>query len=100
MNSPAPRYDCRKKLIHTFRAVLAEHTGILISHRFSTVQMADFIYVLDGGKIIESGTHAALLAKNGQYVRVYHTARPIITSGTVRSKLKLGAFRAKTLVIL
>ena len=44
---------------------------ILVSHRFSTVRMADFIVVLDGSRVVESGTHEALLAKGGQYAELY-----------------------------
>jgi ATP-binding cassette subfamily B protein len=44
---------------------------ILVSHRFSTVRMADFIVVLDGSRVVESGTHEELLAKGGQYAELY-----------------------------
>jgi ATP-binding cassette subfamily B protein len=44
---------------------------ILVSHRFSTVRMADFIVVLDGARVVESGTHEALMAKGGQYAELY-----------------------------
>jgi len=44
---------------------------ILVSHRFSTVRMADFIVVLDGARVVESGTHEELLAKGGNYAELY-----------------------------
>jgi ATP-binding cassette, subfamily B, bacterial len=44
---------------------------ILVSHRFSTVRMADFIVVLDGSRVVESGTHQDLVAKRGQYADLY-----------------------------
>jgi ATP-binding cassette subfamily B protein len=44
---------------------------LLVSHRFSTVRMADFIVVLDGARVAESGTHEELLAKGGQYAELY-----------------------------
>jgi ATP-binding cassette subfamily B protein len=44
---------------------------ILVSHRFSTVRMADLIVVLDGACVVEVGTHEALMAKGGQYAELY-----------------------------
>ena len=44
---------------------------ILVSHRFSTVRMADFIVVLDGARVVETGTHEELVAKGGQYAELY-----------------------------
>jgi len=44
---------------------------ILVSHRFSTVRMADLILVLDGGRIVESGSHQALMASGGTYAELF-----------------------------
>jgi len=44
---------------------------ILVSHRFSTVRMADLIIVLDGARLVEVGTHDELMAKKGQYSQLY-----------------------------
>ncbi|MER7246504.1 ABC transporter ATP-binding protein [Kribbella sp. NPDC000426] len=44
---------------------------ILVSHRFSTVRMADQIVVLDGARVVETGTHDELIAHNGQYAELY-----------------------------
>lgn len=44
---------------------------VLVSHRFSTVRMADLIVVVDGGRIAEAGTHDALVARNGPYAELY-----------------------------
>jgi ATP-binding cassette subfamily B protein len=44
---------------------------ILVSHRFSTVRMADVIVVLDGARLVEMGTHNELVAKGGQYAELY-----------------------------
>ncbi|MBA2337554.1 MAG: ABC transporter ATP-binding protein [Acidimicrobiia bacterium] len=55
----------------------ARHRGeagritILVSHRFSTVRMADLIVVLDGARVVEVGTHAELVARGGQYAQLY-----------------------------
>ena len=45
--------------------------ALLISHRFSTVRMADRIVVLAGGKLVEEGTHQQLMAHNGQYAAMF-----------------------------
>jgi len=44
---------------------------LLVSHRFSTVRMADLIIVLDGARLVESGSHDQLMARRGQYSELY-----------------------------
>ena len=58
-------------LTREFRALLAGRSALVISHRLSTVQMADRIYVLDGGRVVEHGSHAELLASGAFYARLY-----------------------------
>jgi ABC-type multidrug transport system fused ATPase/permease subunit len=54
-----------------FRALAEDRMAILISHRFSTVRMADTIAVLENGSILEHDTHEALLAKGGRYAELF-----------------------------
>jgi ATP-binding cassette subfamily B protein len=58
----------------TMRAGAGSANGavsVLISHRFSTVAMADLIVVLDGARVAEQGSHAELIARGGRYAQLY-----------------------------
>lgn len=56
---------------HSLRKMRQGRTTIAIAHRLSTIQDANCIYVLDKGRIIESGSHEELLAQNGNYKKMY-----------------------------
>ncbi len=55
------------------RETLTGRTSLVIAHRLSTVREADELLVVDGGRIVERGTHAQLLAQNGLYAELYRT---------------------------
>lgn len=54
-----------------FRSMVVGRSALIISHRFSTVRLVDRVFVLDGGRIVESGTHAQLLSLRGLYANLY-----------------------------
>jgi ATP-binding cassette, subfamily B, bacterial len=64
---PKAEYEVFEK----FRQLIQGQSAILISHRLSTVKMADRIYALVNGSIAESGTHKELMQRNGPYAQLY-----------------------------
>ncbi len=63
--------EAEYRLFEQFRELVQGKTALIISHRFSTVRMADHIVVLDEGRVVEAGSHAALVAQGGRYATLY-----------------------------
>ena len=73
LDEPTAALDARAEyeVFVRFSALMADRMGVLISHRFSTVRMADRIIVLKGGEVVEEGTHEHLVGADGLYAELF-----------------------------
>jgi ATP-binding cassette subfamily B protein len=73
LDEPTAALDARAEfeVFQRFSELTKGKTAVLISHRFSTVRMADRILVLDRGELLEVGSHQELLAMNGRYAELF-----------------------------
>jgi ATP-binding cassette subfamily B protein len=73
LDEPTAALDARAEyeVFQRFSELTEGKTAVLISHRFSTVRMADRILVLSGGEMEEIGSHEELIEKNGVYAELF-----------------------------
>ncbi|MBK7406861.1 MAG: ABC transporter ATP-binding protein [Saprospirales bacterium] len=74
LDEPTSALDARAEyeVFQRFAKLIEGKTAVLISHRFSTVRMADRILVLENGQLTELGSHEELLEKGGMYAELFH----------------------------
>ncbi len=73
LDEPTASLDARSEfeVFERFAELTSDKMALLISHRFSTVRMADRIVVLEGGRLVEEGTHLQLMAIEGRYAAMF-----------------------------
>jgi ATP-binding cassette subfamily B protein len=76
MDEPSSALDVESEIqiLTSLKELSQNKTAVIISHRLSTVQFTDIIYLFDDGEVVESGSHLELLALKGKYYKLFHAA--------------------------
>jgi ATP-binding cassette subfamily B protein len=87
LDEPTANLDARTEydLFTKFKELSCGRTTLLISHRFTTIGLADRIAVMAGGRIVETGGHKELLARGGAYASLYQLYEKLIPGSDIRS---------------
>lgn len=75
-------YESERAIHDNMAAICEGRTVFIVAHRLPTLRLADRILVLDAGALVESGSHAALIARDGRYAALYQAHRVLETSHT------------------
>ena len=70
------------------RELARGRTTVVISHRFSAARLADTIFVLEAGRLVESGSHRELIAASGLYSRLYRLHHPAADAAEPRAAIE------------
>lgn len=82
--------ESENDIMEEIRALAKEKTVLLISHRLANVTEADNIYVMEKGRIVQQGSHSALLAENGVYATLWNTQQSLESYGRASAEWRLG----------
>jgi ATP-binding cassette subfamily B protein len=98
LDEPTAALDARAEhdLFASIRSMYAGRTVLFISHRFSTVRVADHIYVLNEGRIVEHGDHDTLIGYGGLYAELFTLQAAAYTTGASAQRSDFGATSAST----
>ena len=87
LDEPTAHLDAQSEyeIFLALRELVENKTTILVSHRFTTARMADRIFVMDEGRVVETGTHLELMRKGGLYKELYSLHQSAFSAQNERS---------------